>query len=123
MSNFLVQILAKSVEKDLAHSTEKNWLDSLVKNPMIKGMLKSYRKDIAGGLANGEQDLIKLLESYELQPGETQIAPIIDIDLDSSGNKEIRLILAAFEGSVLTRVISDIPLRTFLINWLEQKLK
>lgn len=123
MSEFLVKMLSKSVEKDLAHSTEKNWLDALVKNPVVKTMLKSYRKDITGGLTNGEQDLIKLLESYELQPGETQIAPIFDIDLDENGNKEIRLIVAAFENSTLTRVISDVPLRKFLINWLDKKLK
>lgn len=123
MSNFIVNILAKSVEKDLAHSTEKNWFDALLKNPLIKGMLRSYLKDIVEGLEKGEQNLIAYIESIELLPGETQVAPICDIDYNAEGKKEIRLIVAAFTHSELTRVISDIPLRQYLAEWFTQKAK
>lgn len=123
MSNFFVQLFGKSFMGDLANSTATNGLDAVFKNPVIKSMAKSYRKEIQEALIFGEQDLIRLIESLELLPGETQAAPIIDIDFDSEGNKEIRLIVAAFEDTKLTRVITDTPLRQFLTNWYNQKLK
>jgi hypothetical protein len=86
-------------------------------------MLKSYRKDILEALVKGETDLVRIIESIELQPGETQVAPILDIDYNATGDKEIRLIVAAFENSTLVRVISDTPLREFLTNWIENKTK
>ena len=123
MSNIFQQLLGKSLEKELANSPEKNGLDAIMKNPLVKNMLKSYRKEITESLTKGEQDLITLIESIELLPGETQAAPIIDIDTDDNGNKEIRLIVAAFSNTELSRVISDIPLREFLLNWLQKTIK
>lgn len=123
MSKFFLQLLGKSVEKGLAEAPDKNPLDAVLANPMIKQMARSYRKEIIEGLTNGEQDLIKLIEGIELQPGEDQAAPIIDIDVDAEGRKEIRFLVGAFSGLNLTRVITDIPLRQFLIDWYNQKLK
>lgn len=106
-----------------AASTSGNPLEAIMKNPMVKSMAKSYRKDILEALTKGEQDLIKLIRSVELQPGETQIAPILDIDLNENGTEEIRLIVAAFEESTLVRVVSDTPLRQFLTDWYLNQLK
>lgn len=124
MSDFLMKIFGKSLEKDLANSTEKNWLNAMLKNPVVKNLVRSNRKEIHEALTKGEQDLIATIEKIELLPGEAQAAPVIDIDFNESNKKEIRLIIAAFdENSAIVRVISDIPLRTFILNWINQKIK
>lgn len=123
MFDFLPKMIGGSIEKTLDESNGANPIDSVMKNPMVKQMLKSYRKEIFAALEKGEADLIKMIESIELQPGETQAAPILDIDLNANGEKEIRLIVAAFENTTLTRVVSDTPLREFVTNWITQKLK
>lgn len=118
-------MFGKLFDKSIAEAaaSKGNPLESIMKNPMIKGMAKSYRKEILEALTKGEQDLIGIIERIELLPGETQVAPILDIDLDANGNKEIRLIVAAFEKSTLTRVISDTPLRQFLTDWYLKQIK
>jgi hypothetical protein len=123
MNNFLSNAIVQSITKDIDKSAEKNPIDAILKNPLVRSFLKSYRKEILEFLVKGEQDLIRTIERNELQPGETQIAPLIDIDTDDEGRKEIRLIVAAFENTELTRVVTDIPLREYLINKLNEKLK
>lgn len=123
MSDFIKNLFGKSIEKDLSKNDGKSPIDAALSNPMVRQMAKSYRKEILFSLESGEKDLIKLIESIPLQEGETQAAPIIDIDINASGEKEIRLIVAAFSGTALTRVITDIPLRQYLTKWYETKLK
>ena len=123
MSNFFIEMLGRSVEKDLSKSNAKNPIDAILGNPMIKQIIKANRKEITEAITKGEQDLINLIESVELEADETQAAPILDIETMPDGKKELRLIVAAFTGATLTRTVSDIPLREFLLTYLTKKLK
>lgn len=117
-------MFGKTIDKSIAENPAKNPIDSILSNPLLKTTLKSYRKEIFAAMQSGEKDLIKLIENIELLPGEKQAAPVLDIDFNSSGEKEIRLLIVAFDDKMtITRMISDTPLREFLTNWLNSKLK
>lgn len=119
---FLSKHFVKKAATDAAESGKGP--AAILENPIIRNMLKSYRKEIFEFLTGGEQDLIRIIESIELLPGEKQIAPVLDIDEKIDGSKEIRLLIAAYtEDLQLGRVVHDIPLREFLTDWLNSKLK
>ncbi len=82
---------------------------NLLNNPIVAGLLKSYMPSIIDGLGEAETALIEYLNSFELEPGETEINMFTQVN-----NGKLYICTGAFTGSTFSRQIKVTPAREFI---------
>lgn len=91
---------------------------SLLSNPIVRNLVKSYLPEITGNLDSVEAGLIEFIEKQQLQEGETHAALFTDTNAG-----KLYFCLGAFNKKTLVRLIEAKPAKEFVKQLIESALK
>lgn len=86
-------------------------------NPMFRGMIKSFIPMIKGKIEEVDPFVKELLEKQKLSDGETSAKIILQY---SASEAEAQLLICAFYGDTVVRVISAHKLSEFISQMIEK---